>query len=140
MIKLPIVKQNKEYNCAEACVRSVLDYYSINYKHILFASSIDGAAPRTIEHIFRKSKLNVLAGNMDFNGVKYYIKRKLPIITCFDSHYVVLVDIDDKKLIYMDPMCDEYQTISIRKFKTNWQDVDTVGTHYNHWCIIASVD
>jgi ABC-type bacteriocin/lantibiotic exporter with double-glycine peptidase domain len=136
MIKIPIVQQTNDYGCSEACVKALLQYHGIK-KISSFASPIDGAAPRTIENVLRINGYNVVAGNMDWNAVKYYLRRGIPVITCYDSHYVILVGTEKRSIIMMNPLYSDYQKISIKSFKDTWWDWDSMGTPYRSWCIIG---
>jgi len=137
MIKIPIVQQTDNYSCAESCIRSLFEYHGIKVKQTSFASMIDGTAPRTIEHYLRINNYNVIAGNMDWNGVKYYLRRGIPVITCYNSHYVILVGTEKRSIIMMNPLYSDYQKISIKSFKDVWEDYTTDGTIYKMWCVIG---
>lgn len=133
---LPVINQRNNYSCGEACVTAVLKYYGETVKDIRFASAEDGAAPRQIEYQLRSREYNVLAGNMDWLSVKYWLRRKVPIIACFEGHWVVLWKTHNRSIIYMDPALLDYQTMSIAKFRKQWFDYDTMGTSYRNWGII----
>ena len=137
MIKIPIIQQNNNYSCAESCIQALFAYHGINVKNFKFSSQVDGAAPRSIEHQLRINSYNVIAGNFDWNSVKYYLRRGIPVITCYSGHYVILCGTEKRSVIIMNPLYDSYQKISIKSFKDVWEDFDTVGTHYKQWCIIG---
>jgi ABC-type bacteriocin/lantibiotic exporter with double-glycine peptidase domain len=134
---IPIVTQRNNYSCSEACVEAVLLHYGDKSKVAPFASSEDGASPRQIEYQLRIKKLNVIAGNLDWNQVKYWLRKKIPVIVCYDGHYVILIKTQNRSIIIMDPLHIEYRKIAISKFRTNWYDYDTVGTAYSNWGIVA---
>lgn len=137
MIKLPIINQTNDYSCAECCVKSIFEYHGVKVKQTSFASPIDGTAPRSIEHQLRINGYNVVAGNMDWRGVKYYLRRGIPVITCYSGHYVILIGTEKRSILIMDPLFPDYQKLSIQNFKKIWEDVDSVGTHYKQWVIIG---
>jgi hypothetical protein len=137
MIKLPIINQNNDYSCAECCVKSIFEYHGVKVKQTSFASPIDGTAPRSIEHQLRINEYNVIAGNMDWHSVKYYLRRGIPVITCYNSHYVVLIGTEKRSIVMMNPLYSDYQKISIKSFKDVWEDWDSMGTPYRSWCIIG---
>lgn len=137
MIKVPLIQQKTDYSCAEACIQSLFNFHGINYKNFKFSSQVDGTAPRTIEHHLRVYGYNVLAGNFDWLAVKYFLRRGIPVITCYDGHYVILCGTEKRSIIIMDPMHFDYQKISIKTFKNIWEDWDSIGMHYKQWCIIG---
>jgi ABC-type bacteriocin/lantibiotic exporter with double-glycine peptidase domain len=137
MRTLPVINQTNDYSCGEACVVSLLKYYGENVKYLKFASAEDGVAPRQIEYQLRSRDFNVLAGNMDWLAVRYWLRRKVPIIACYEGHWIVLWKTYNRSIIFMDPAKHGYQTMSITKFRKIWQDYDTMGTSYKNWGIIA---
>jgi len=134
---VPIINQHNNYSCGEACVESILKYYGENVKDLKFASAEDGAAPRQIEYQLRSRDFNVLSGNMDWLTVRYWLRRKVPIIVCYEGHWVILIKTYNRSILIMDPALIDYQTMSIVKFRKLWFDYDTMGTSYKNWGIIA---
>ena len=138
MIKIPIIQQNKDYNCGEAVVQALLLYYGSNIKNFRFASEVDGTNPRVIEHQLRLQGFNVVSGNFGWELLKYYIKKKLAVIVCSDGHWKIVCGIENRSVIFMDPLYDVYQKISIIKFKDSWLDYDSMAVKYRSWGIVAN--
>ncbi|MDD2732251.1 MAG: cysteine peptidase family C39 domain-containing protein [Candidatus Pacebacteria bacterium] len=112
MIKLKPFRQTPGL-CGPASLKMVLDYYSISKSEAEIAKasgatrqkgvSIDGlvkAARHFGLHTFVKK-------NSSLDDLRYFVKRKIPVIVDWffedEGHYSVVVDIDKKNIVLMDP-------------------------------------
>lgn len=138
MIRVPIVQQSQDHNCGEAVVESILKHYQVKISRFKFSSEVDGTAPRTIEHQLRINGFYVIAGNFGWTLLKYYIRKKIPVIVCKNGHWLIVCGIQDRSVLLMDPEFDDYQKQSIRKFKEEWNDFDSMATSYKCWGIVAN--
>lgn len=114
----------------------LLEYYQANNRGITsLASGIDGLQVRTIESFLRDKGFSVCSGNMDMALIKHLIKRKLPVITLVDNHYIIIKGFQNRKIIYNDPMRGEiYENQT--KFNKRWYNISD-GAHLINWGIVA---
>jgi len=113
MIKLKPFRQTPGF-CGPASLKMVLDYYGISVSEKELAklagysekkgTSIEGlmkAAGHFGLHSFVKS-------NSSLEDLEFFIKKKIPVIVDWffedDGHYSVVVDINKKEVVLMDPV------------------------------------
>jgi ABC-type bacteriocin/lantibiotic exporter with double-glycine peptidase domain len=139
MINIPIVTQKNNFSCGEAVITSLLQYHNCKIPRFTFSSEIDGTSPRTIEHQLRLQGFYVVSGNFGWELTKHYIRKNIPIIVCMDGHWQIIVGIESRSVVIMNPSHDKYVTMSIIKFKQRWLDYDSVGVAYKNWGIAARI-
>jgi ABC-type bacteriocin/lantibiotic exporter with double-glycine peptidase domain len=133
-----MIYQMKDSDCGVACVQMVLGYYGINNRGVTsLANVIDGVQIRTIEAFFREKGCLVISGNMDIDTLRYYVKRKIPIIILFAGHYVVLVGFANRSVHYNCPLQGP-KSLSISRFKKLWFNILDGACLFN-WGIVVYV-
>lgn len=112
MIKLKPFRETPGL-CGPASLKMVMDYYGVSVSEAEVAkssgstkekgTSINGlikAAKHFGFHVFLKE-------NSSLEDLEYFIQRKIPVIVDWfaedDGHYSVVVDIDKKNVVLMDP-------------------------------------
>lgn len=135
-MRAPIVRQTSGHTCGEAVVECVLRHYNMPVGRLAMASEIDGTSPRTIEHRLRRAGFGVISGNFNWRSLRHFVGRKLPIIVCREGHWLVIVAIERRSVVLMDPLRDDYVTESMIAFKRRWHDFDSMATEYRCWAIV----
>lgn len=118
--------------CGPASLKMVLEYYGILASESAIAraagaSRKKGASKegliKAAEHfglkVFTKEKSSL-------SDLRRFIKKGIPVIVDWfsgdDGHYSVVVDINEKNIILMDPELAGKRKISVEKFQRLWFD------------------
>lgn len=131
MIKLKPFRQSPGL-CGPASLKMVFDYYGVSASE----AEIAKVAGATKEKGVSKAGLIKAAKHFGFrvfskeksslNDLRYFIKRKIPVIVDWfsedEGHYSVVVGIDKKNIILMDPSYLRRRKFSLEKFLRVWFD------------------
>jgi len=112
MIKLKPFHQTPGF-CGPASLKMVLDYYGISVSEAEIAG-ISGASREKgtpIEGLIKAARhfgfQVFLKKNSTLDDLRYFVKREIPVIVDWfledEGHYSVVVDIDKKNIVLMDP-------------------------------------
>ncbi len=112
MIKLKPFRETPGL-CGPASLKMVLDYYGVSASEQELAKLTGSSKEKgtSIEGLIKAVKhfgFNVFVKeNSTLNDLKYFIKRNIPVIVDWfaedDGHYSVVVDINKKNVVLMDP-------------------------------------
>lgn len=132
MIKLKPFRQMPGL-CGPASLKMVFDYYGVSVSE----NKIAKVAGATKEKGTSKAGLIKAAKHFGFqvfskelsslNDLRYFLKRKIPVIVDWffedEGHYSVVVDIDKKNIVLMDPSLKKgKKKMSLEKFFRVWFD------------------
>ena len=131
MIKLKPFRETPGL-CGPASLKMVLEYYGV----LVSEARLAQIAGTTKEKGTLKEDLIRAAKHFGFqvfskdrstlSDLRYFIKRKIPVIVNWflddEGHYSVVVDIDRKKVVLMDPHLGGLRTMPIEKFLRVWFD------------------
>lgn len=128
MIKLKPFRETPGF-CGPASLKMVLDYYGVSVSEADLAklSGTTKEKGTSIKGLIRAAKhfgfRVFLKKNSTLNDIRYFIKRKIPVIVDWfsedDGHLSVVVDIDKKNIVLMDPQLSKILIfIRRRKFST----------------------
>lgn len=131
MIKLKPFRQTPGL-CGPASLKMVFGYYGVSASE----GEIAKVAGATKEKGTSKAGLIKAAKHFGFqvfskeksslNDLRYFIKREIPVIVDWfsedEGHYSVVVDIDKKNIILMDPSYARRRKFSLEKFLRVWFD------------------
>lgn len=136
ILQVPIATQKSDSDCGVACVSMLLEYYKMNNRGIQsLSSSIDGLQVRTIESFLREKGFSVVSGNMNMDFIRYCIRKKIPVITLLENHYIIIKGFGNRKIIYNDPEKGEIYE-GVVKFNRRWFNISD-GAHLINWGIAA---
>lgn len=128
MIKLKPFRQAPGL-CGPVSLKMVMNYYGVSVSETEIAK-IAGAKREkgtSIKGLIRAAKYfgfqTFLKKNSSLDDLRYFIKRKIPVIVDWffedEGHYSVVVDIDKKNVVLMDPTLRKILIyIRRRKFST----------------------
>lgn len=112
MIKLKPFRQTPGF-CGPASLKMVLDYYGVSVSEAELAKIAGGSREKgtSREGLIKAAKhfgfYVFLKKNSTLDDLRYFVKRKIPVIIDWffedDGHYSVVVDIDKKNIVLMDP-------------------------------------
>ena len=131
MLKLKPFRETPGF-CGPASLKIVLDYYGVS----LSEKNLGKIAGTTKEKGTLKEGLIRAAKHFGFQAfskdrstlsdLRYFIKRKIPVIVNWfledEGHYSVVVDINRKNVVLMDPHLGGLRTMPIEKFLRIWFD------------------
>ena len=113
MIKLKPFRQTPGF-CGPASLKMVLDYYGISVSEKELArmarySEKKGTSISGLRRAARRFGLYSFAkDNCSLKDLEFYIKKKIPVIVDWffedDGHYSVVVNINKKEVVLMDPV------------------------------------
>jgi ABC-type bacteriocin/lantibiotic exporter with double-glycine peptidase domain len=113
MIKLKPFRQTPGL-CGPASLKMVLDFYGISVteselKKISGASREKGAPISGLVKAAKHFGLNTfLKEDGSLKDIEYFVKKNIPVIVAWffedDGHYSVVVDINKKEIVLMDPV------------------------------------
>jgi len=128
-----LVKQTPGY-CGPASLKMVLDYYGVkkSLKALAELSHTPAAcetAGASAENLLKAAKKLGFAGLIkdwaNFNDIhKFVIKKKIPVIISwfseYESHFSVVVKIDDKNIYFLDPEFYALRKMDFKRFEKIW--------------------
>ena len=131
MIKLKPFRQRPGL-CGPASLKMVFDYYGV----LVSKDEIAKIAGATKEKGTSKEGLIKAAKHFGFrvfskekstlSNLKYFIKRKIPVIVDWffedEGHYSVVIDINKKNIVLMDPTLKGKREMPLEKFLRVWFD------------------
>jgi len=128
MIKLKPFRQSPGL-CGPASLKMVLDYYGVSVSEaeiarVSGASSKKGTSKEGLIKAAKHFGFQVFSKTEStLEDLRYFVKRGIPVIVDWfsqdDGHYSVVVDIDKKNIILMDPELRKILVfIKKRKFST----------------------
>ncbi|MDP1538735.1 MAG: cysteine peptidase family C39 domain-containing protein [bacterium] len=131
MIKLKPFRQTPGL-CGPASLKMVLEHYGVSVSEskiarIAGASKGKGVSAKGLIKAARHFGFQAFSKkNSSLGDIKYLIKRKIPVIVDWffedEGHYSVVVDIDKKNIILMDPGLGGERKMPIEKFLRIWFD------------------
>ena len=131
MIKLKPIRQTPGL-CGPASLKMAFDYYGVSVSEAEIAkiagaskekgTSMKGLAKAAKHFGFR----TFLKKNSTFNDLRYFIKKGIPVMVDWfledEGHYSIVVDMDRKNIILMDPTLKGKRKIPLKKFFRIWFD------------------
>lgn len=131
MIKLKPYLQSQGF-CGPAFLKMVFDYYGvlISEKEIAKIARATKEKGTSKEGLIKAAKhfgFEVFSKEKStFKDIRYFVKRKIPVIVDWffedEGHYSVVVDIDKKNIVLMDPALKGKRKIPLEKFFRVWFD------------------
>ncbi len=151
-IDLPSVRQQTNYSCGAACLRSICQYFKVGkmpekeFVKQLDADADGGTAPNEIVKTARNLGLMVKAqSNMSIDTLRHYIKKKVPVICAIQAwgspyyygrrqsgHYVVAIGFDENNIYFMDPSIENRGFLRNEVFNKRWKDMDKHDKLWDH--------
>ncbi len=136
MIKLKAFKQTKKTYCGPICLKIILNYFGINVSEdkLVKLCKTDAHGSRAINIVKAANDLGLKGFVKDFCEIKdlrnYVVKKKLPVIVAWfsydDTHYSVVVGLDNKNIYLVDPEEDHIRQIKLNIFRRLWFDFTNV--------------
>jgi len=131
MIKLKPFRQTPGL-CGPASLKMVFDYYGISVSEAKI-TKIAGATRKkgtSIPDLIKAAKhfgfQTFLKKNSTFNDLRYFIKKGIPVMVDWfledEGHYSMVVDIDRKNIVLIDPTLKGKRKIPLKKFLRIWFD------------------
>jgi len=128
-----LVSQTPGY-CGPASLKMVLDYYGVKKSLETLAKMSQtppayetaGASGKKLLAAAKKLGFSGFIKNWaDFNDIRQYVeKRQIPVIISwfseYESHFSVVVKIDDKNIYFLDPEYETLRKMSFPRFKKIW--------------------
>jgi len=112
MIKLKPFRQTPGL-CGPASLKMVMDYYGVSVSEAEIAKAAGATREKgtSIKGLIKAAKHSgfktFLKKNSSLKDLEYFLNKKIPVIVDWfdedDGHYSVVVDIDKKKVVLMDP-------------------------------------
>ena len=112
MIKLKPFRETPGL-CGPASLKMILDYYrvSVSEQDLAKAAGATKEKGTSVQGLIKAAKRFgfkvFLKENSTLNDLKYFIKRNIPVIVDWfaedDGHYSIVVDINKKEVVLMDP-------------------------------------
>ena len=112
MIKLKPFRETPGL-CGPASLKMVMDYYGVSVSEAEIAEAAGATKERgtKIEGLIKAARhfgfKTFVKKNSSLGDLEYFVKRKVPVIVDWfsedDGHYSVVVDIDEKNVVLMDP-------------------------------------
>ena len=112
MIKLKPFRQTPGL-CGPASLKMVMDYYGVSVSEAEIAKAAGATRKKgtRIEGLIKAARhfgfKTFVKKNSSLRDLEYFVKRKIPVIVDWfsedDGHYSVVVDIDKKNVVLMDP-------------------------------------
>lgn len=131
MIKLKPFRQTAGL-CGPASLKIVLDYYGIRVTESAVAriagtSKKKGASKDGLTRAARYFGLEVFAKEKSsLDDLRRFIQKGMPVIVDWfsedEGHYSVVVDIDKKDIVLMDPELAKERRMSLERFQRLWFD------------------
>lgn len=132
MIKLKPFRQTPGL-CGPASLKMVFDYYGVSISEdeiakVAGASKEKGTSKAGLIKAAKHFGFKVFSKELSsFNDLRYFLKRKIPVIVDWfsedEGHYSVVVDIDKKNIVLMDPsLKGGKRKFSTEKFLRVWFD------------------
>jgi len=131
MIKLKPFRQTAGL-CGPASLKMVLDYYgvSVSEKEIAEAAGASREKGASKEGLVKAAKhfgfRVFIKEKSNLGDLRRFIKKGVPVIVDWfsedDGHYSVVVDIDGKNVVLMDPELNGKRKMSLEKFQRLWFD------------------
>lgn len=140
MPALPDVRQQDNFSCGEQAARTVLQYWGVRPRVIAVANPVDGTHPATLLAIFRAAGLRCLTGEASVEILRMLTKLGLPVVCLVqadgEGHWVVVGEVVRNRVKYQCPV-DGPQSESVEEFEERWHDVDSWGTTYRRFVLVA---
>lgn len=143
----PGVRQQDDFDCGPAAVKSVLGYYGMDsftlakYATMLNTSQTDGTDPRSIETLLRQRfRLSVVSGDFEVLDLEHFSRQQVPVICLVTretaGHYVVVLGVRRGKVHMFDPE-DGSLSMTATEFDDCWHDCDRYGLQFKNFGIAA---
>ena len=134
MLRVPCLRQPTKVTCLPTCVRAVLAYHgreigdgeaaemcNLGHAGAVAELAVDGLTDAGIDFSIRQfAEIGELGEELDDSG---------PVIAFVghpsgSPHAVVVCDVDEDAVTFMDPAFGEYTTLSTAEFESAWQQVE----------------
>jgi len=156
-INLPSAKQQGNFTCGAACLRSISSYYKVgpetecDFVKAVKATKQDGTEPDNLVKAAKAFGLNaVVKEGMSIKELKAYIDKQWPVICNIQAwgdpkqykkltsgHYVIAIGYDDKHLYFEDPsMKGNRGKLTCEEFEERWNDKQKNGEKTRHLGIV----
>jgi len=120
--------------CGPASLKMVLDYFGVKkslhdlakMSHTPPACKVAGASGKNLLAAAKKLGFSGLMKNWaNFNDIRQYVeKRQIPVIISwfsgYESHFSVVVKIDEKDIYFLDPEYETLRKMSLKRFEKIW--------------------
>ncbi len=158
MLKFPLFRQTKSYDCGAITTQMVLAYFGINIRGDIIIKEVktnkSGTKIENIIKVLKKYKLKYKAGQSDIKNLKKFLKENKPIIIPLqawtnkkeinwqndwsDGHYVVAIGYDKNKIYFADPSSIYKTYLTYTDLEKRWHDISVDGKKYIHFGIAVS--
>lgn len=109
----------------------------------LVATPIDGTDPRSLESLFRRLRLPVVAGEMDWADLAYHTGRGRPVACLVrldgSGHWVAVWSASSRRVRWHCPTNGPSEA-SPAAFRRGWWDWDRAGVDYRCWGVAVGPD
>lgn len=132
----------KDFDCGPTAVATWLSAYNLVYKpgkllKIFKTTEEDGTSWRRMNRFLKGLGVFVVEQSFSFKKAETHLKKELPLFICWDvlyrkkfiSHYSLIINIDEEKVIILDP--EDYRkftSFELDGFKKVW-------AHYRYWSV-----
>jgi len=118
--------------CGPASLKMVLDYYGVSVSEaeiakLSGASKEKGVSAEVLIRVAKGLGFRVFSKkNGNFGDIETFVRKKIPVIVDWfledEGHYSVVVDIDKKNIVLMDPSLKGKRKLSRDSFLRTWFD------------------
>lgn len=141
MIKITNYTMKYDYDCGPTSIAIWLSAYGVNYRpddliKILKTTKENGTSWRRMKNFLKELGLFKIEENESILKAKKLLDKPTPLLVCWDvygdpdnSHYSVLIKMDNKNVSILDPEDWEKFTIhKLEEFKQDWKP-------YSYWSV-----
>lgn len=141
MLKLPDVRQTDDYDCGDAAVDTVFQWwYGYKPARQRLSNSHQGMSPDTLEATLRACGLSVVSGPMRVGDLKHYTASGRPVVCLiqFDGvgHWVAVAGVVRGRVHFQDPVGGP-RVLRAAEWEKLWHDTHGHGTVYRRWAVVA---
>lgn len=132
MIQIPFFKQQTNFTCGPAILRSIFSFYGKDFTEEELTKRLNTAKETGTENemlvkVAREEGFYVYVNNdSSVDEIFSFIRRKIPVTVNIielddsDGHYILIKDVREDKIIYNDPEKGESIEIDKEEFVKCW--------------------
>lgn len=144
IIDIPISRQEKNYTCGVAVVKSIFEYFETKISEeklakILKSTNKEGTNHNAIYNLIKKVCYCEQLKYLNNKDIEKSINMNHPIIVLLQAwndkskkydnewnsgHYAIIIGFDNDKFYFMDPSSTKYAFIKKDEFVKRWHDKD----------------
>lgn len=144
-INFPIRQQMNKHDCSVCVIWCILHYAGIDVNYLDLYRFIspptkpdEGVSGDQIIKILKKFGIKTISERSNISKLRFYT-TKWPVIVSIQykkkrnvewkhitefGHYVIVLEVSDKKVRFMDPNYGKIRSLNIKDFKDRWHDGD----------------